>query len=72
MEQTHFTIGAIGRNYTPKAPDWLVRRVVDALGVPIPRVGTYRFVPAALLPRIDAVLRSKGYTPRVEEVCRHA
>jgi len=62
---THFTIGQIRARY--QAPYWLVRKAVDALGEPLPRAGLYRMVPVALMPRIDAVLRAKGYAPRVEE-----
>jgi hypothetical protein len=46
-------------------PEWKVRRVVDNLGVDIPRIGLCRLIDPALLPEIDLALsrsatRSRG------------
>ena len=39
---------------------WTVRRIVDKLKVDIPRVGTYRVIPAALLPRIAEIIEQRS------------
>lgn len=38
-----------------------VRRVVDRLGVEVPRVGRYRMIPTQLLPSIAADLKRRGH-----------
>jgi hypothetical protein len=43
-----------------RSPVWLVRRVVDALGEPVPRLGAYRLIPATLLARIEAEVRRRA------------
>ena len=51
-----FTIGELAKRLNE--PEWRVRRIVDALGVHIPRAGLYRLVPAELLPQIEEALRA--------------
>ena len=61
LQATHATIGELAAEL--KAPQWQIRRIVDQLGEPIPRVGQYRFVPRYLRPKIKAAL------PRKEGTC---
>lgn len=53
--QSHFTVGQVSELYD--APGWRIRRIVDALGVTIPRAGQYRLIPREHLPQIGAELR---------------
>lgn len=57
IRASHLTVGQIADIYSE--PTWKVRRVVDGLGVEIPRAGLYRLVPRDLLPRIGAELASR-------------
>lgn len=53
MSEPHLTIPQIAARLGQ--PDWLVRRVVDALPEPVPRAGQYRLVPAG---RVDEIARA--------------
>jgi hypothetical protein len=53
------TTGQIASSFG--APLWLVRQIVDGLGVEIPRAGQYRLIPENLLPRVEMQLESRGY-----------
>jgi hypothetical protein len=59
--QSHLTIGQIAGIYG--IPAWKIRRVVDSLGVEIPRIGPYRSVPRELLGMIAAELQSQDWLP---------
>jgi hypothetical protein len=59
--QSHLTIGQIADIYG--VPGWKIRRVVDSLGVDIPRVGLYRLVPRELLGMIAAELQAQDWLP---------
>ena len=56
------TTGQLARAYG--CPLWVVRMVIDNLGVEIPRAGLYRLVPEELLPAIEAELVKRGYQRR--------
>lgn len=59
-EPSVFTTGAIARHLG--IPEWRVRRVFERNLLPDPgRAGTYRLIPAADLPKVEAALRSAGY-----------
>jgi len=51
MRKSHLTVGEAARLLN--APDWRVRRIVDALDVEIPRAGRYRMIPRQLLGKIQ-------------------
>lgn len=53
-----FTTAEVAQRY--RVPAWRIRRVVDALGVSIPRFNRVRAIPVDLLPRIEAELRRLG------------
>jgi hypothetical protein len=53
------TTGRLTERYG--APAWLIRRIVDALKPPVPRVGLYRLIPPDVLPAVEAELRRRGY-----------
>jgi hypothetical protein len=56
------TIGAIAKHFGLST--WKVRRLFERRILPEPsRVGAYRVVAAADLPRIEAALRGCGYLP---------
>lgn len=57
MSKTHLTVGEVASIYD--APSWLVRRVVDSLGVEIPRFGQYRLVPRSELPAIGIEIQRR-------------
>jgi hypothetical protein len=40
-----------------QAPEWKVRRIVDSLGVEIPRAGGYRLIARSMLAAIGAKLQ---------------
>jgi hypothetical protein len=44
--------------------DWQARRVVDNLGVKLPRFGLYRMIPAQLLGAVEVELRRRGWLKR--------
>ena len=48
--QQFFTIGQLAIHF--REPTWKVRRIVDALGVEIPRLCQYRLIPASILEEI--------------------
>jgi hypothetical protein len=62
--QSNLTIGQIAEIFG--IPSWKIRRVVDSLGVDIPRVGLYRLVPRELLGSIAVKLRDDGWLSRPE------
>ena len=51
---SHLTVGQVAEIF--QAPEWKVRRVVDALDAEIPRAGLYRLIPRGLLGRIGVEL----------------
>jgi DNA-binding transcriptional MerR regulator len=61
MHDHHYlTIGAVAQRCG--CPAWQVRRLFErGLLPPAPRVGAYRVIPAAELPRVKAALRAAGY-----------
>jgi excisionase family DNA binding protein len=61
MTAENLTVGDVARLLGVE--DWHVRRVVDRLPTPVPRVGRYRLIPRSLLPAIDHSLRKHGWTP---------
>lgn len=52
------TVGQVARER--KVPEWLVRRIVDAIDPNLPRFGMKRVITRRMLPKIDAELRRKG------------
>ncbi len=48
-------------------PEWLVRRVVDSLGMPIPRVGQYRALTPEIESQLLAELSRRGVVPSRRE-----
>ena len=64
----HFTVGHLARTYN--VPSWKVRAVVDGLGVPVPRAGLYRLIPAPLVPAVEAELRRQGVLQKSETAAR--
>jgi hypothetical protein len=68
--KTHFTTGELAA--ACGAPVWEVRRVVDALGVEIPRFGPYRLIPGELLERIKAEVARRRDARAAEEGAAHA
>jgi hypothetical protein len=64
-ERAFSTIGELAKEHSQ--PEWRVRKVVDSLGVPIPRAGQYRLIPASLLEEVGNRLRQQqavaGATP---------
>jgi hypothetical protein len=59
------TVGQLAERFS--IPEWLARRVVDALGADVPRAGLYRLVPRSLLGKIEAELRRRGYVSAARE-----
>jgi hypothetical protein len=57
--RTLFTTGELHAELG--VPDHALRRAIDALGVPVPRAGLYRLLPAELLDALKAELRRRGY-----------
>jgi hypothetical protein len=57
IRPAHLTVGQIADIYAE--PDWLIRRIVDSLGVDIPRVGAYRAISRDLLPQIGAAIEQR-------------
>ncbi len=45
-------------------PVWRIRRIVDGLGVELPRAGLYRLIPRTLIPAIRAALARQLATPK--------
>ena len=56
MTQRFYTIGQLAEQF--HEPEWKLRRIIDSLGVGVPRAGQYRLVPASLLPSIEAKLQN--------------
>ncbi|HYT89198.1 MAG TPA: hypothetical protein VEL76_10855 [Gemmataceae bacterium] len=61
---THFTTGRLAAELGVAA--WQLRRVIDALGLPVPRAGLYRLFPADRIDELKAELRRRGYLPEQE------
>lgn len=59
MDRAWYTIGDVATLYG--VAEWRVRRVVDDLGVEIPRAGRYRLVPSSCLGRIAVALAERGW-----------
>lgn len=57
-EMESLTVGAVARLLAQ--PEYRVRRLVDALGVDIPRAGRYRLIPREMLPRIEEELERRA------------
>jgi hypothetical protein len=64
MQTNGQTSGQVARSLG-LAP-WQVRRIVDGLGTPIPRVGLYRLIPSHLLGAIAIEAQRRGYLPSTE------
>ena len=58
-QHTHLTVGEVARIYT--LPLWKTRRLIDSLGIEIPRAGLYRLVPRELIPMIEMELQQRGW-----------
>ncbi len=57
------TIGDAARHFGCSA--WQVRRLFErGLLPPAPRIGAYRVIAAADLPRVEEALRAAGYLPQ--------
>jgi len=52
---SHLTVGQVAEIF--QAPEWKIRRIVDSLGVQIPRAGGYRLIARSLLAAIGAKLQ---------------
>ncbi len=50
-----FTVGQLAERF--HEPVWKVRRIVDGLGIAVPRAGNYRLVPECLLGELEKRLR---------------
>lgn len=59
MDRKPKTAGDLAREIG--VPLWKVRRVADAIGVPIPRVGLYRIITPDAEQRIGDELRRQGW-----------
>lgn len=59
MDHQPKTAGDLAREIN--VPLWKIRRVVDSLGVPIPRVGQYRIITPEAEQRIRAELRRQAW-----------
>lgn len=59
---SHLTVGQVAEIF--QAPGWKVRRIVDSLGVEIPRAGLYRLIPRELLGRIGVELEQGRGSPK--------
>jgi hypothetical protein len=70
VTKSHFTTTELGEHFG--IPYWKARRVADALGASVLRVGLYRAVPAALLGRFERELRRRGWLPETAGVSRDA
>jgi len=61
-EHPYLTVGAAATRYG--VPPWQIRRLFErGLLPPAPRVGPYRVIAVADLPRVEAALRKAGYLP---------
>ena len=58
------TVGEIAKLFG--VPQWIVRRIVDGLGVEIPRAGQYRLISPSTLPQIAAELERRGWLSKTE------
>jgi hypothetical protein len=60
MNPTFLTLGTIAKRYG--IPAWMVRRIFErGILPPAARVGIWRVVAEADLPRLEAALRQAGY-----------
>lgn len=67
MTTPYLTIGTVAARFG--VPPWQVRRLFErGLLPPAPRVGAYRVVAEAELPRVEAALVAAGYLQRKEAV----
>ena len=64
MSDAYLTVGDLAAEL--KVSAWRIRRIVDGLGVDVPRAGAYRLIPRALVPSVVAELRSRGWLPAAE------
>jgi hypothetical protein len=66
-ESPYLTVGAAARRLGYLT--WQVRRLFERGLLPqAPRVGAYRVIAVAELPRVEAALRAAGYLPQNSEV----
>ncbi len=66
-EPPYLTVGAVARRFG--CPPWQVRRLFERGLLPQPpRVGAYRVIPIADLPRVEEALRQAGYLGPESEV----
>jgi hypothetical protein len=63
-----YTVGELATRY--RLPEWLTRRIVDALGADVPRAGQYRLVPHSLLRRIEEEMQRRGHLAQGEGMPR--
>lgn len=61
---THLTVTQVAKIYG--VPAWRIRRLVDSLGIEIPRAGLYRLIQRDLLGTIAVELDQRGWLPRGE------
>ena len=61
MNAKTFTIPELARHLD--VPVWKTRRVVDALDIPVQRIGLYRVVTAELVPTIREELERQNWLP---------
>lgn len=67
IDPPYFTVGAVAIRFGCRP--WQVRRLFERGLLPQPpRVGAYRVIPAADLPRVEAALRLAGYLAGGSEV----
>ena len=64
MPSPTLTVGEVAAIYGVDA--WRIRRIVDALPVPVPRAGQYRLIPRSLLVTIAAELARRGWGAEAE------
>jgi hypothetical protein len=66
-ESCYLTVGAVARRFNCQA--WQIRRLFERGLLPqAPRVGAYRVIAIADLPRVKQALRSAGYLRQDSEV----
>jgi hypothetical protein len=73
MPNDDLTIGQLSaeltRNCPAPVPTWKARKVVDAVGGQVRRVGLYRLVPRSLIPAIVEELERTGWFDREDVPC---
>ena len=59
MLSGYLTVGELAMEL--EVPVWKIRRVVDAIGNGIPRVGQYRVIPRQLVEKVRGELERTGW-----------